>query len=83
LFEVDKLEHSHVILIGYGFEHMAESFSFEEFFFFLEYFIQIDLMQSLVGIIDKQLLQTIAFEYLKTIYIQKAKIIELLIALIA
>jgi hypothetical protein len=62
---------------------MAESFSFEEFFFFLEYFIQIDLMQSLVGIIDKQLLQTIAFEYLKTIYIQKAKIIELLIALIA
>ena len=71
LLEVDKLKHSHVVLVRYCFEHICQTFSFEEFFFLLKNFGEIDLMQPLIGIINKQLLQAIALKYLKPIDIQK------------
>lgn len=80
LFEINELKHSHIILIRYGFEIVGESFNFEEIFLFFENFGEVDLMQSLIGVIDEQLFKTIVFQNLEPIDIQETQSGQLLIA---
>ncbi len=75
LFKIDELKHRHVILIRYGFEHVCESFSLEELFFVLENFGEVYLVESLIGIVNKQLLKTVTVQNLKAIDVQEAKVI--------
>jgi len=54
---------------------MCESFSLEQLFFFLENFGEIYLVQPLIGIVNKQLLKAVALQNLKTIDVQKTKVV--------
>ena len=71
LLVVDQLKHRHVVGVGNALELMGKALALEQLALVLEDLGEVDLMQALVGVVNEQLLETVAFEYLEPVDIQK------------
>lgn len=71
LLVIDELEHRHVVGVRNALELMGKALALEQLALVLEDLGEVDLMQALVGVVNEQLLETVAFEYLEPVDIQK------------
>jgi hypothetical protein len=79
LFVVDKFEDRQIIGERDIAELMRESFLREEGLLLLEYLSQVDLVQTLVGVVDEELLQTVLLQDLETVDVQETQMQQLLV----
>jgi hypothetical protein len=79
LFVVDKFEDGEVVGEGNIAELMRESFLRKEGLLLLEYLGEVDLVQTLVGVVYEELLQTVLLQDLETVDVQETQVQQLFV----
>ena len=73
LLIIDEFKKDNIIFKVYVLKFITKTFFLEQHLFFLEYFVEIYLVQPFVSIVDKKLLETVLLQDLEAVDVQETK----------